>query len=249
MHRESTPKHPDESMKRTMLALICLIWASLAHAMTLEEATKGAQRGDPIAEHALGTMLFYGQGVSKTTGEAIEWFGKAAEQGDKDSQFDLGVITYNGTYVPQDYAKALALFAKAAAQGHPDALYNLGVMYQSGQGTREDHRKAFDLFSQASDLGVKHAQLHLCGMYVFGDTVSKDYVLAYKWCLLSDLIDGTQLKGNVAMASEDHTAWIQKQLTPSQLAEAQGKADTWLAQHGLRRVGVLTYPLTKRESD
>ena len=154
------------------------------------------------------------------------------------------MIIYNGKFVAQDYNRAFSLFSDAANQGFSDAQYNLAVIYKAGQGVPQNSKKAYEWFSSAAEKGVRDAQLNLCGMLMFGETGSVDLISAYKWCLLSDLVSGETLKGNVALASASHTAWGPKRLSRADIASAEQQADAWLAKRNRRRAGILTYPLT-----
>jgi hypothetical protein len=231
-------------MNRLWSMLLFLALGTGAHAMTLEEATKAAERGDATAEHALSVMYTKGQGVPVDIKTGIAWLSKAAEHGDMRSQFELGVILYNGKLLPQDYARAFSLFTRAADQGDMYALYNLAVMHKDGQGTPKNLKKAFDLFSLTAENGAKNAQLNLCGMYMFGDAVAIDLINAYKWCLLSDLVPADTLKSNGAAAFTSHTAWARQRMSGDDMARAERLADEWLAKRHSRRAGFITFPLS-----
>jgi TPR repeat protein len=235
-------------MKKTIMLLLCVVvFATHARAVTLEEATRAAAQGDSNAEYALGVMYAKGQGVPSDIKKAVEWLNKAAAHGNKHAQFELGVIVYNGKLVEQDYARAFSLFSDAANQGVLDAQYNLGVMHKAGQGVPKDSKKAYELFLSAAEKGVRNAQLNLCGMFMFGENGPVDLISAYKWCLLSDLIPGETLKGNVGLASASHTAWGPKRLSREDMALAEQQADAWLAKRNRRRTGIVTYPLMSAE--
>ena len=48
--------------------------------VTLKETIKAAEEGDDYAQHSLGAMYYYGQGVRHDPKKARYWFSRAAEQ-------------------------------------------------------------------------------------------------------------------------------------------------------------------------
>ena len=73
---------------------------------TFEQLLQLAQRGDPVAQNALGLRYATGEGVTLSEGEAVRWFTKAAEAGYVPAQSKLGSIYYSGRGVPQDSNRA-----------------------------------------------------------------------------------------------------------------------------------------------
>ena len=55
-----------------------------------------AERGDVLAQVALGLLYSDGKGVSQDDVEAAKWYGRAARQGDVDAQTALGVAYAGG---------------------------------------------------------------------------------------------------------------------------------------------------------
>ena len=69
-------------------------------------------------------MFMSGEGVAKSSAEAVKWFRKAAEQGLADAQSSLGVMYAQGEGVPTDEVEALVWFDLAARAGDQDAVRN-----------------------------------------------------------------------------------------------------------------------------
>ena len=124
-----------------------------------------------------------------------------------------------GAYERGDYATALREWRPLAEHGDAGAQVALGVMYINGQGVPQDYPKAVVLFRLAADQGNAGAQVKLGAMYEEGKGVPQDLVLAHKWYNLASASGDTvsiQLRDNLA-----------KQMTPTQIVEAQELAREW----------------------
>ena len=102
-----------------------------------------ADQGYAEAQHNLGVMYQFGEGVIADDKEAVKWYRKAANQGDARAQFDLGNMYLSGEGVLQDDKEAMKWCRKAADQGDARAQNNLGNMYLSGEGVLQDDKKAY----------------------------------------------------------------------------------------------------------
>jgi len=197
--------------------------------------TKAAQQGYSKAQAVLGAMYYEGEGVPQNHLKAIKWYKKAAEQGLAEAQFYLGELYRTGTgestknsvsigSVPQDYSKAAYWFKKAAKQGLAEAQLKLGVMYGTGEGVRCDHTKEMYWCKKAAKQGYAPAQFNLAAMYWTGIKVIEDYVEAYKWALLAGK-NGYNPSLVFRVKNE-----LKKQMTVSQIAQAQQLAKEFAAQ-------------------
>ena len=63
-------------------------------------------------------MYWCGEGVSRDSRQAVDWFRKAAEQNYSPAQFNLAVLYQNGVGVPLNYSEAYKWFTLAANDGH-----------------------------------------------------------------------------------------------------------------------------------
>ncbi len=105
-----------------------------------------ADRGDVVAETALGKMYADGRGVPQDFALAQRWFRLATAKGNPDAEYDLGLMYANGDGVAQDYAEAARWYRLAADQGQSDAQNSLGVRYRRGQGVAADYVQAYKWF-------------------------------------------------------------------------------------------------------
>lgn len=126
-------------------------WNEGDFASALNWYQKAAAQGNVRAEHALGVMHVFGQGVNVDYAEAVKWFTKAAEKGDIDSQYSLGVRYVKGDHVEQNFAEAVKWFTMAANQGQPDSQVSLGRRYMNGEGVQKDVVEAYKWFLVAGD--------------------------------------------------------------------------------------------------
>lgn len=226
------------------------------YATALRELRPLADHGNAAAQNVLGEMYDRGQGVARDYGKAVKWYRLAAEQGHARAKFNLGIMYANGKGVPQDRRQAVKLYRLAAEQGDPfsqaalgswylagtedvpqdltEALkwirlaaeqgesfaqINLAVMYSQGKGVPQDLSEAVKWYRLAADQGNAIAQSSLGIKYHNGEGVPQDYVQAHFWW-------------NLAAAQGDETAAynreiVARNMTPSQLAQAQSLARTW----------------------
>ena len=84
-----------------------------------------AENGDAKAQHCLGELYYYGDGVGQSKVEAIKWYQKAAVQGLAGAQCSMGFVFSHGYGVPQDKAKTRYWLERAAAQGSEKAQESL----------------------------------------------------------------------------------------------------------------------------
>jgi len=112
--------------------------------------TQAANKGVAEAQHNLGTMYEYGQGVGQDYKQAALWYRKAADQEHAAAQSNLGGIYKDGRGVEQDYKQAAFWYRKAADQGLAPAQYNLGIMYGQGRGVEQDYVQAHKWFTLAA---------------------------------------------------------------------------------------------------
>lgn len=76
-----------------------------------------AEKGETIAEAAIGVMYHAGQGVAQDYVEAIRWYRRAAEKGNAASQANLGVMYAKGVGVERDVVQAYVWYDLAAILG------------------------------------------------------------------------------------------------------------------------------------
>jgi hypothetical protein len=140
-----------------------------------------ADQGNARAERDLGSLYFYGRGVTQDLSEAARWYQKSAEQGDADGENGLAYAYIKGQGVTQNYAEALRLFRMSAEQGDAKAQNNLGLMYSQGQGVPQDYTEALRWYSKATEQHYAPAEYNLGDMYYIGHGVRVDRGEARRW--------------------------------------------------------------------
>ena len=153
---------------------------------------------------------------------AAQEFKKAAEQGNAKAQNNLGTMYDNGRGVIQDDKEAVKLYRLAAEQGIAYAQINLGLMYANGEGVLQDDKEAVKWYRLAAEQGNADGQFYLGVMYGLGKGVVQDNVYRYMWFNIA-ASEGNQ----IARAYKDIIA---KEMTPSQIAEAQKLARECVAK-------------------
>jgi len=148
---------------------------------------------------------------------------KQAKKGDAWDQTFLGIAYYQGQGTIQDYKEAIKWYTKAAEQGNGLAQFNLGLMYAQGKGTIQDYKEALKWYTKAAEQGNTLAQRNLGLMYATGKGATQDYVLAHMY-------------NNISAANGDKKAikirdLLSKQMTSSQIEEAQRLAREWMDSH------------------
>tara|TARA_B100000609_G_C17216491_1_gene437003 strand:- start:2408 stop:3226 length:819 start_codon:yes stop_codon:yes gene_type:complete len=127
----------------------------------VKRVIKEADKGNPIAQCALGHMLREGHGMPPDADRAFELFLASATQGEPGAFFSVGMMYYNGEGVKRDYKEAFMWFQKAAEMGKANAQCLVGCMFHEGKGTRKDNMEAVKWLRKASMNGYKAADLLL----------------------------------------------------------------------------------------
>ena len=146
-----------------------------------------------------------------------------AKQGDAGAPYYLGVMYAYGKGVVQDYKEAVVWYRKAAEQGFASAQYYLGVMYRNGEGVLQDYKQAVKWYRKAAEQGHAKAQYNLGLRYANGQGVPNDYVMAHMYWNIAAV---SGYKGAIK-----NRGLIEKDMTSSQIAEAQKLAREWMRKH------------------
>ena len=167
---------------RSFLLAMALAVSSGHADMTFEQATAGAQKGDPEAEFYLGKAYFTGNGVPVDLAKALEWYRKAAEQGNPKAQNNLGSMYHQGKGVKRDDAEAAKWYRKAADQGAALAQTNLGDLLENGKGVPKNCTEAAQWYEKAANQGQITAAYRLGLLYYNGgDGFKQNYAQAALW--------------------------------------------------------------------
>ena len=123
--------------------------------------------------------------------KAAYWYRKAADQGDADAEFNLGILYFNGYGMPKNYNQAAYWYKKSAAQGDVRAELNLGMLCDYyGPASLRNYVKAAYWYKKAAAHNNILADIDLSVLYSRGQGLPKNYIAAYKWCLLAKLSAG-----------------------------------------------------------
>lgn len=213
-------------IKQVAWALVATAAFGLASAqdpVNLDDLKSRANTGDPAATRQLADMYYAGLGgVRQDFREAARWYEKLAKLGDARAQTSLGLMYARGYGVEKDLRKAHRYWSFAAAQNDPGAQFNLGLSYSLGQGVAQDFRRAAEWYRKAAIRGHVQAQHNLGMLYHLGKGVDRDPLRAYFWVKVAALQGDVIARDNVTVLAAD--------LTPEQIREADGKAETWRAK-------------------
>ena len=192
---------------------------------------RAAEQRHARAQYNLGVIYAEGRGVPQDAAAAVAWYRRAAEQGDARAQSNLGAMYAEGRGVPQDAAEAVAWYRRAAEQGNAAAQSNLGGMYDHGLGVPQDAAEAVAWCRRAAERGHTRAQYNLGGMYAEGLGVPPDAVEALMWLTIAAARPTVAEREQIVTA---RTA-VAVRMTPTDVREAERRAQAWLAAHqGMR---------------
>lgn len=182
-----------------------------------------AERGDRVAQHALGDLYAQGKGVSQNYVEALKWYRKAAEQGYAEAVFKLGWSYAKGLGIPRNKEQAFNWYRKAADQGHAKGQYMVGMMYTLGLVVHRDYAQGLEWHRKAADQGHGKAQLMLGRMYSYGAGAPINLVQAYFWLNLASV-------AGVKGAAEAHEL-VSLAMSADQFEQAESLSQAWWAKH------------------
>ena len=156
-----------KSIKR-IVVLLCMIviagcsdssYCDVEKETKFETVTACAQKGFLSDQTSLGYLYYKGDGVKKSTGEAVHWLSKAAERGSVNAQYWLAEL-----YKKEDGCGsscdrlAAKWYRKAADQGDYKSQIIIGDMYIRGVGVIQDKVLAHMWFNIATLEGTRTAR-------------------------------------------------------------------------------------------
>ena len=185
----------------------------------------------PLAVCSSACVQGQGQDEHRSAAQALADLRASAEQGDATAQSNLGGMYDQGRGVPPDAAAAVAWYRRAAEQGDARAQYNLGGMYREGRGVPPDAAGAVAWYRRAAEQGHVRAQYNLGGMYAEGLGVPPDAVEALMWLTIAAARSTGAEREHMVTAR----AAVASRMTPTDVREAERRAQAWLAAHpGMR---------------
>lgn len=124
---------------------------------TLAALEKRAAAGDLEAQLSLADRYYKGEGVTKDSKRAAQWYQRLADQGFAQAQLTLGLMHIKGDGVPRDDQKAIQWLTKAAENKSTPAQHLLGIAYVEGHGVATDPVKAYMWFEIAAVMEYPNA--------------------------------------------------------------------------------------------
>jgi len=118
-----------------------------------------------------------------------------------------------------------------AEQGNSLAQVILGELYSKGEGVLQDYKEAVKWYRKSAEQGDASSQGMLGYMYTKGQGVVQDYVVAYMYFSIEALsrFKNLEILGVTdAINNRDSCA---KEMTSSQIAEAEKLAREWMRTH------------------
>lgn len=123
-------------------------------------------------------------------------------------------------------AREKAEQARTAAEGgDPKAQYDLGDYYWTGLGVPQNDAEAVKWYRRSAEEGYADAQISLALAYQVGRGVAQDNLQADTWYIIA-ASSQTSSAVDRSILSRDR-AYIEANMTPEQIAEAQKRAREW----------------------
>jgi len=123
------------------------------HAGAAKIVTKAAEAGNAQAQLRLAMMYDQGDGVSRSSKTAFDWYSKAAAQGDPESLDQIGMFYEGGEFVNENWDLAAKLYQASAQQGWLQGQFSFGRAYQFGIGVPQDRQQAIAWYQKAAAQG------------------------------------------------------------------------------------------------
>ncbi len=198
-----------------------------------KEFTDLAMEGDSKAQYYLGRIYaldWSGPSASQPSDreKSVYWYKKAAEQGEMLAQIELGNIykhNLGGGANPDE--ETFKWYQMAADQGDSNSQYFIGSFYERGRGVAKDISQAITWYRAAADQGHGGGLFGLGMLYAQGVGVSANRLTAYKFMLLAAAQNDRDPSLEGAFWAREKSKELAKQLSSSELAEADDFVATW----------------------
>jgi hypothetical protein len=206
----------------------------------------GENEDIPSYQHLLGKMYHEGVGVQQSYEKAAQCFEVAADHGNHASAHQLSELYRDGRGVVQSLNMAIKWCKQAALGQDRYAPFDLGEYYRSGDGTTQNIQQSLKWFEAAHKGGIVGAAMELSEIYFDGIGVPQDYILASMWLHIAveqvrserryiQEAPETDTRAKKFLAiqaeAEENLAIIREKLSPSQINEAQKRADQWCLEN------------------
>lgn len=189
-----------------------------------------AEAGNAEAQYRLGYKYRFGEGAKMDSRLAAKWMRRAADQGHVAATGTLGIMHLQGSDVPKDIDKGLRLMRRAASKGHVCTQAGLGHHLAMGTyGFPQDLEEAEKWLRMAAEAGQSTAQRLLAELFSGRFGGDADFVESLRWAIIVDtLFPYKQGRGAVGELRDR----ILPKMSHEEIAEAERRAQTWLARHG-----------------
>ncbi|HYK54306.1 MAG TPA: tetratricopeptide repeat protein [Candidatus Eremiobacteraceae bacterium] len=123
----------------------------------------------PWSQYVLGWLYQHGNGVEKSSIEAVHWYRLASEKRYGPAEAAYAAILHSGASgISRDDTEAATYYTAAARDGNALGMYELATMTQAGVGTSKNDVLAERLFSAAASLGNPDALIAVASRYKYG---------------------------------------------------------------------------------
>jgi uncharacterized protein len=189
-----------------------------------------AAQNHPEAQFALSNAYAIGRGVAQNPEQMMHWLRKAAENQYMPAMIAMAAVLDRGLGVPFNPVEGSAWIKKAAELGSVDATYEYARRLNTGFGAEKNEREAMEWFKFAALRGHPGAQL-LLGSIAEGSVASPETnVESLVWLNLA----AQRGQGEVRTMAQQAQRELQKNMMPSEIAEAQTRARAWKPIPGVR---------------
>ena len=114
---------------------------------------RASDRGDAVAQNALGALYQNGRGVGADLAKATHLYEAAAAQGNRHAMSNLAVLYAGASDKMKDFTEAARWFQRSASLGYVDAQFNLAVLYERGDGVPQSLLDAYKWYTIAAASG------------------------------------------------------------------------------------------------
>jgi TPR repeat protein len=128
-----------------------------------------ASAGDATAQLELSRAYYYGRGLDKDPGQALEWAKKSAESGHIEAMEGLAFLYAKGEGIEQNEETSVNWYRKAAEKGSSKAMFNLGVLLRQSEELQPSPDESLRWLDKAAEKGDLKARIFLGQLYLLGD--------------------------------------------------------------------------------
>ena len=193
----------------------------------------------------MGNQFRVGKTVPQDYNRAFQLYTIAAGMDNANAISNLARLYRDGTGAPKDVAKAVELYRRAAELGNPFAPYQLSLLYMSGaDGVERNPEEARRLLELSADRGYEWAFWQLSKWYEGDKERPADLAQALYYSLIA-VEAGKLLRhpsgDQLAAEARERADKLRAKLSPEEVAAAETRAQTWLAQNSLFKFALI-YP-------